>query len=96
MINFSFSLYNPFRYRFDNHFSKTWKVAKNKAIEVEHLRTNILLMFDFRLSFRQDHAGVAVGIGVLGHEARVEFYDVRHWDYENNRWYVYNSKGERR
>jgi hypothetical protein len=96
MINFSFSLYNPFRYRFDNRFSKSWKLTENKAIEVEYIRTNILLMIDFRLSFRQDHAGLAVGLGLFGYEGCVELYDVRHWDYENNRWYVYNSKGERK
>jgi hypothetical protein len=96
MISFSFSLFSPMGYRFENRFSRTWQVSKNKAIEVEHLKTNVWIGLDFRLVFRQDHAGTALSCTLFGHEARFEFYDVRHWNYEKGCWHVYDSKGERK
>ncbi len=94
MIHLSFRFWNPFTYRFENTFSKSWKVSKNKAFEFELLRNSVLLGAEFGLTFRQDHAGITVGLTLFGYEVHAELYDTRHWNYKQGRWNVYNEKGE--
>ena len=38
-----------------------------------------------------DHAGVSLWLGLSGFDVGLHFYDTRHWDYENNRWEVYEE-----
>lgn len=71
---------------------KYWSklVAKYKGVEVEILRDNQLLVtvsLDVRM--RCDHAGVELCLGLFGYSISFKYYDTRHWDYENNRWQVY-------
>ena len=53
-----------------------------------------LFHFEFRVSWMTDHAGVSLWLGLFGFDLGLHFYDTRHWDYENNRWEVYEEDGE--
>ena len=53
-----------------------------------------LLHFEFRIAWKTDHAGVSLWLGLLGFDVGLHFHDIRHWDYENNRWEVYEEDGE--
>lgn len=64
------------------------QISKNKHIEIETFYCNDHLLkieLDFRLVGR-DHAGIRLSGNVLGLEVEINFYDVRHWNYENNCW----------
>ena len=39
-------------------------------------------------------AGVSLWLGLLGFDVGLHFHDTRHWDYENNRWEVYDEDSE--
>lgn len=96
MINVSFQLRNPLNHRFGNVFEKGWLLSKNKAFSIDVLETSTILGFELTLTFRQDHAGLAITIAGFGYDIELTLYDVRHWNYEKGCWYVYDSKGERR
>ncbi len=53
-----------------------------------------LFHFEFRIEWKTDHAGVSLGLGLLGFDVGLHFYDTRHWDYKNNRWEVYDEDSE--
>lgn len=82
---FSLSLQNPFSKRFGNIFSTDRQISKYKAIEVEALKTPVIVCFTFELSIRKDHAGMFLNLGLFGYEVLVSIYDTRHLNYENNK-----------
>jgi hypothetical protein len=86
MINLQFQIANPFSSRFSNLLSTHGTIGKNKAWEANAYRTNSIIMFDFNLTFRGDHAGLQVQVGVFGFEGEFHFYDTRHWDRKNECW----------
>ena len=86
MINLQFQIVNPFGSRFLNLLSTHGSIGKNKAWEANVYRTNSIIVFDFSLTFRSDHAGLRVQGGILGFEGELHFYDTRHWDRENKSW----------
>ena len=53
-----------------------------------------LFHFEFRIEWMTDHAGVSLWLGLLGFDVGLHFHDTRHWDYENNRWEVYEEDDE--
>ena len=80
MLAFKLALTNP--------WSKTWKTVwvkhcntpfKHKYLEIEVSRTNDVLAVDLRFTARQDHAGIALAVGLLGLTAQFMVYDSRHW-----------------
>ena len=88
MIYSKFSITNPWSgHNFKSLWSTSGQVATNKAWELEIIsdRSN-LLHIEFGLSFREDHAGLRLELGLLGFVVLFKFYDCRHWDYDKNQW----------
>lgn len=93
MIYFGFNIANPFGRRWDNVWAKTYDTPfKNKFLELELLRDSTILSFSFRLTTRQDHAGLMMDLGVLGYSFNFNWYDGRHWNSEAGRYYMYNEE----
>lgn len=93
MINFSFSLTNPFSNRWDNIWNKVISTPHpSKCIELEVYRDNTIVSFMFRLTTRQSHAGLMIDVGLLGYSASFQFYDIRHWNAEAGRYYIYDEE----
>jgi hypothetical protein len=45
-----------------------------------------LFGFEFKIGFKEDHAGVRAALSLFGTEIYFHVYDTRHWDYQNNCW----------
>lgn len=76
------------------HFFR--KLSKNKGVEIEILwlsKKNIshYYYFSHHWCFRGDHAGFVVHFQIFKFEFRLDIYDFRHWNYQENRWF---SPGE--
>ena len=91
MIYLNFSLINPWSDRFEPVWSWGKSVSKYKAVEVEVYRSNTVAEFEARLRFREDHAGLTIGLGFLSYTLRAQFYDTRHWNYEKKVWETYEE-----
>lgn len=74
-----------------DYIEKTWKLGKNKCLEIQLSRGgNILLGASLNFApYGRDHAGMMVEVSFLRHFFIINFYDSRHWDYENNCWEKY-------
>jgi hypothetical protein len=90
MINFNFSLRNPFSDRWANVYSYDKRVSKNKAVELEVLEENTIVSLGIRITAMQDHAGVNLELGLLGYSVSLHFYDTRHWDETTSTWAKYD------
>lgn len=85
MINIRFSLTNPWSNKFETvYFSSGKTPIKNKFWEIQIMKTDDIVAFDFRVSARTDHAGLDLWLGLLGYSINLNFYDNRHWDFEEN------------
>lgn len=63
------------------------KLSKFKHFEMECVSDNYhLFSFEFKIGFKEDHAGVRAALSFLGKEIYLHLYDVRHWDRSNNCW----------
>ena len=82
MIYINLSLMNPWSDRFEPVWSWSKKLFADKAIEIEYYRSNTIAEFECRLTAREDHAGLTLGLGLLSYTLRAQFYDTRHWNYE--------------
>jgi len=91
MIYLNFSLMNPWSDCFEPVWSWGKAVSKYKAVEVEVYRSNTVAEFETRLRFREDHAGLTVGLGFISYTLRAQFYDIRHWNYEKKVWETYEE-----
>jgi len=91
MIYLNFSLMNPWSDCFEPVWSWGKAVSKYKAVEVEVYRSNTVAEFETRLRFREDHAGLTVGLGFISYTLRAQFYDTRHWNYEKKVWETYEE-----
>jgi hypothetical protein len=90
MINFSFSVSNPFSNRWKTLWNKYGIVSDHKSWEFNGYQTHQLIDLDFSLSFRGDHAGLRVMLGLLGYSVEFHFYDTRHWDFKTDTWVKYD------
>lgn len=45
----------------------------------------------FSLTTKGDHAGIRFGIQIRRHMFHIDVYDDRHWNYEEDRWEVYEE-----
>ena len=92
MINLRFSLENPWWDRFENIRIWSGKTPwKNKFWEVQVMKSDDIVAFDFRVSAMRDHAGAEIWLGLLGYSINLHFYDSRHWDSEDSDWVKYND-----
>lgn len=91
MISFHFNIRNP--------WSDRWKVIKswagvtpfqNKFWEVQIDETFDVIGIEFRLTSRQDHAGLYLSFALLGYDIILSVYDNRHWNHQTNDWEKYD------
>lgn len=93
MINLSLNLKFPNCDRFQNMFSKFGSTPfEYKFWEVQLYRSADIFNFEFRISTKEDHAGINLGLGLLGLNFDFNFYDSRHWDHKNNEWHRYDQE----
>lgn len=78
-------------------FNPYINLSKNKTLELQSGTWQEWSYFDFRMKWnrRTDHAGFDFNIEILGLYFILTVYDNRHWDYENDRWVVYDDKTNR-
>jgi hypothetical protein len=92
MIYFNFQIQNPWSDRWNTIWYKSGLLSKYKAWEFNGYRTHHLIEFDTHLTFKGDHAGFHIMIGLFGYAVEFHIYDTRHWDHENNQWVDYGDK----
>ena len=81
MIYFGINITNPWSKRWENCWNRTYELPiKNKMVEFERFKDNTIVSFTFRLTTRQDHAGLMIELGLLGHSILFNFYDIRHYE----------------
>ena len=94
MINFSFTLINPWGKRWQNIWSRSYKTPfEHKFLELEVFKDTTILSFMFRLATRQSHGGLSMELGLLGYSFNFNFYDNRHWSYEFDRYFNHGEEG---
>lgn len=89
MIDVGVTISNPFSDRWDSGHYWFGKISKNKAWEVQAMKSNTIVKCAVSLSFRRDHAGLRLEVGLLGYEVCVQVHDVRHWDHRTQSWETY-------
>ena len=93
MINFSFALINPWGKRWANVWSRAYKLpVKHKFIELEVYKDTTFVSLVFRLATRTDHGGLMIDVGLLGYSFSFNFYDNRHWNYDEGRYFEYGEE----
>lgn len=92
VINLRLSLTNPWWDRFANIRIWSGKTPwKTKFWEVQVMKSDDIVAFDFRLSAMTDHAGLDLWLGLLGYAVNLQFYDSRHWDSDRGDWVIYDG-----
>ena len=93
MINFSLNIRNPWSQQFKNLWCRAYDTPfTSKFIELEVYKDSSLLSINFSLTTRQSHAGVDIELGLLGYCFHFNFYDIRHWNHEEGRYYKYSEE----
>jgi hypothetical protein len=94
MISLNFNLRNPWSTTFKNLWCRAYATPfKDKFIELEVTRDFTLISFMFNWTVRQSHAGLDLELGVFGYNVHFQFYDIRHWNTEAGRYYIYDKEG---
>jgi len=69
---------------------------KNKYFEVQLMTTADcwydIFHIDTKWNLKGDHAGISLTIYIIPIMFNIMIYDRRHWDYEHNRWCIYENK----
>lgn len=93
MINLHVNLRNPFSDRWKCVYNTAGETPiKHKFWEIQIDKTSDIIGFEFRLTTRQDHAGVFVSLALFGYDIIFNFYDSRHWNDEEGRWKIYTEE----
>lgn len=93
MIYLGFNITNPWSKRWENIWNKVYDTPHpSKYVELEVFKDNAVVSFSFKLTTRQDHAGLNVEVGLLGYSISFQLYDIRHWNYEAGRYYIYDDE----
>ena len=74
--------------------NKLFIFIRNREVSFDITILYALFHFEFRIEWKTDHAGVSLWLGILGFDVGLHFHDTRHWDYENNRWVIYEEDSE--
>lgn len=80
MINFDFSLANPWSNRWSILFFKNGLLPNHKAWEFNGYLTHHIVDVRFSLSFTGDHPGLFIMLGLVGCSLEFSVYDTRHGD----------------
>jgi hypothetical protein len=87
MLNFNFIIGSPFAEYFRALGCVFGRIGSHWAWEIEHTYySRELVNIEFKLTRRQDHAGLTVCLGLLGYAVSGRIYDTRDWDDETNSW----------
>lgn len=63
------------------------KITKFKHFELECVNDNYhIFCLEFKISHKEDHAGIRASVSFFGIEIYAHLYDIRHWDYLNDYW----------
>ena len=93
MLNFSFSIRNPWSQQFKNLWNRVYATPhKNKFIELEIYKDSSLVSLNANVTTRQSHAGIDIEVGLLGYCFHFNLYDSRHWNYDEGRWMAYTEE----
>ena len=93
MINFRFSLTNPWWNRFQSvYWTAGGTPIKHKFWELQIMKSDDIISVDMRISTRCDHAGLDLWLGLLGYSINFNFYDNRHWNDKESRYMVYSEE----
>ena len=57
---------------------------KNKYWEAEVLKSGDIVLFDFTVRTRCNHAGVTLSLGLFNYSITLTLYDNRHWDHNTD------------
>ena len=90
MININFLISNQYSNRWGSVWSKSGKPKNHKAWELAFYKTNKFIEVCFCLNFNCDHAGLQTNFSLFGYTVEYSLYDTRHWDYDNDKWEVYD------
>jgi hypothetical protein len=100
MIRFIFNIRNPFQVndkeRVD-YIEYSRNLTKNKHLEVQLSKLTPTNVFGISLDtiwYGQDHGGFNFNIELLGYYFEIHIYDIRHWDFENGCWEIYEEHGD--
>jgi hypothetical protein len=89
MINFNFSIANPFRYKeFRTVWNRAWAVNQHRTLEVQIYRYSYNL-FEFSIDLRwwgTSHAGPRLELGILGWTVDISLPSNYHWNSETQDW----------
>ena len=92
MINLRFSITNPWWDRFETVYWKAGKTPfQNKFYECQVMKSDDIVAFELRVNARCDHAGVDLWLGLFGYSVNLNFYDNRHWDHKEGKYYNYET-----
>ena len=78
MLNVDLRLSNPFSRRWDIAHSKSGKITKHSAYELNHYRSNTIINLYLRIQLRGDHKGIFLMLGLMSHDIELSVYDIRH------------------
>ena len=90
------SIRNPFKdnRKYKSHFFFFKKLSTHKNIEIECTTDNWTIFgIEFKIGYKEDHAGISLEFSLLGTQIHFKFYDCRHWDYKNDCWEEKDAKG---
>jgi len=94
VISFNFNISNPWSKRWKNVWCRAYDTPfKNKHIELEVIKDTSIVSGSLKLSTRTDHAGLYMDLGLLGYSFSFNFYDSRHWNYTDDRYFIYDKEG---
>ena len=91
MIYLNLTIRNPWSDKFEPLISYSDKIFKNKAWELEVYRSDTVAEFETRVTVREDHAGLTLGLGLFSYTLRAQVYDTRHWNYDKKVWETYEE-----
>lgn len=86
MININLTLRNPWSDQFEPLRSYSKLLTKHSALELEVYRSDTVAEVEVKLTHREDHAGLTLGVGLFSWTIRLQFYDTRHWNYALGKW----------
>jgi len=74
-------------YYFRNLGSVSGMLFKHTAWELEHTYYSPLLLdFELQWNYKTDHAGLELGVGIVGYGVHFRIHDTRHWNYATDSW----------
>jgi hypothetical protein len=91
MIYINLTIRNPWSERFEHVRAWAGQLSFNKAWEIEIYRSDTIAEFETKITVREDHAGIMLGLGLFSYTLRAQLYDTRHWNYAEKRWVASNG-----